>query len=227
MFGHPASRLYAMTQERIEQRRAFLLLLSLVLVILMHPILDQGMFRRVILGFLTFVPLVLTTIKIYEKKWVWPFVFLISGSVICAIAGAILSSGTLMALRWTLMTLAFGLSIIDLFSYLQQARTVTTEHLYTAASIYLLIGISWFALYSAIENIYPGSFLQTAAGSTNRPSDLLYFSLVTLTTLGYGDILPASGEVRMLAALEAITGVLYVAITVALLVSAYKQRLQE
>jgi hypothetical protein len=51
--------------------------------------------------------------------------------------------------------------------------------------------------------------------------------LVTLTTLGYGDILPASGEVRMLAALEAITGVLYVAITVALLVSAYKQRLQE
>jgi hypothetical protein len=125
------------------------------------------------------------------------------------------------------MTLAFGLSIIDLFSYLQQARTVTTEHLYTAASIYLLIGISWFALYSAIENIYPGSFLQTAAGSTNRPSDLLYFSLVTLTTLGYGDILPASGEVRMLAALEAITGVLYVAITVALLVSAYKQRLQE
>jgi Ion channel len=227
MFGHPASRLDAIMQERIEQRRAFLLLLSLVLVILMHPILDQGMFRRVILGFLTFVPLVLTTIKIYEKKWVWPFVFLISGSVICAIAGAILSSGTLMALQWTLMTLAFGLSIIDLFSYLQQARTVTTEHLYTAASIYLLIGISWFALYSAIENIYPGSFLQTAAGSTNRPSDLLYFSLVTLTTLGYGDILPASGEVRMLAALEAITGVLYVAITVALLVSAYKQRLQE
>jgi amino acid transporter len=110
---------------------------------------------------------------------------------------------------------------------LQQARTVNIGHLYTAASIYLLIGISWFALYSAIENIYPGSFLQTTAGSTNRPSDLLYFSLVTLTTVGYGDILPGSGEVRMLAALEAVTGVLYVAITVALLVSAYKQRDQE
>jgi hypothetical protein len=225
---HHASRQDGMMQERIEERRAFLLLLSLVLVILMHPVLDHGTFRRVILGFLTFVPLVLTTIKISEKKkWVWPFVFLISGSVICAIAGAILSSGSLLALRWTLMTLAFGLSVIDLFSYLQQARTVTIEHLYTAVSIYLLIGISWFALYSAIENIYPGSFLQTTAGLTNRPSDLLYFSLVTLTTVGYGDILPGSGEVRMLAALEAATGVLYVAITVALLVSAYKQRDQE
>jgi hypothetical protein len=51
--------------------------------------------------------------------------------------------------------------------------------------------------------------------------------LVTLTTVGYGDILPGSGEVRMLAALEAATGVLYVAITVALLVSAYKRRDQE
>jgi MFS-type transporter involved in bile tolerance (Atg22 family) len=72
-------------QERIEERRAFLLLLSLVLVILMHPVLDHGTFRRVILGFLTFVPLVLMTIKISDrKKWVWPFVFLISGSVICA-----------------------------------------------------------------------------------------------------------------------------------------------
>jgi hypothetical protein len=215
-----------MMQERIDQRRAFLLLLSLVLVILMHPVLDHNMFRRAILAFLTFVPLVLTTIKMSEKKWVWPLVFLIAGSVISAIAGAILSSGTLMALRWTLMTLAFGLSVIGLFSYLQQARTITTEHLYTAVSIYLLIGISWFALYSAIENIYPGSFLW-ADGLTNRPSDLLYFSLVTLTTVGYGDILPASGEARMLAAMEATTGVLYVAITVALLVSAYKQRLQE
>ena len=53
-------------------------------------------------------------------------------------------------------------------------------------------------------------------------SELLYFSLVTLSTIGYGDIVPLSGEVRMLAALEGVTGVLYVAITVALLVSSYK-----
>jgi hypothetical protein len=50
-----------------------------------------------------------------------------------------------------------------------------------------------------------------------RPGELLYFSLVTLSTIGYGDVVPLNAEVRILAALEGITGVLYVAITVALL----------
>jgi hypothetical protein len=147
--------------------------------------------------------------------------------LICGVGGTIFSNELLLVLQWILVTFAFGLSVLGLFSYLQEARTVTTGHLYTAASIYLLIGLCWFTLYSAIEKIYPGSFLQATTGSTNRPTDLLYFSLVTLTTLGYGDILPGSGEVRILAALEAGVGVLYVAITVAVLVSAYKQRTQE
>lgn len=47
---------------------------------------------------------------------------------------------------------------------------------------------------------------------------------MTLSTIGYGDVVPLHGEVRMLAALEGVTGVLYIAITVALLVSAYKQQ---
>src|SRR5882762_7084998 len=71
-----------------------------------------------------------------------------------------------------------------------------------------------------------GSFTHvthSAAGTIDRPSDLLYFSMAALT-LGYGDIFPVSGVVRMLSALEAGSGALYLAITVALLVSAHKQR---
>ena len=83
--------------------------------------------------------------------------------------------------------------------------------------------MQWFALYSAIDIFYPGAILHGTAG-TDRQSELLYFSLVTLSTVGYGDVVPFHGEVRMLAALEGVTGVLYVAITVALLVSAYKQQ---
>jgi hypothetical protein len=52
----------------------------------------------------------------------------------------------------------------------------------------------------------------------------LYFSPVTLSTIGYGDIVPLRGEVRMLAALEGISGVLYIAMMVALLVNAYRQQ---
>ena len=97
-------------------------------------------------------------------------------------------------------------------------------HLYTAISIYLLIGLAWFALYSAIDVFYPGSILRSSMAMADRSSELLYFSLVTLSTIGYGDVVPLYGEVRMLAALEGVTGVLYVAITVALLVSSYKQQ---
>jgi voltage-gated potassium channel Kch len=56
----------------------------------------------------------------------------------------------------------------------------------------------------------------------DRQTELLYFSLVTLSTIGYGDIVPLSGTARIVTALEGVTGVLYIAITVALLVSRFK-----
>ena len=123
-----------------------------------------------------------------------------------------------------MLTVFFGLSVAGLFTYLRNSRSIGTTHLFTAASIYLLIGMQWFALYSAIDAFRPGCFPQSASATADRQTELLYFSLVTLSTLGYGDIVPLHGEVRILAALEAITGVLYIAITVALLVSSYKQQ---
>jgi hypothetical protein len=66
--------------------------------------------------------------------------------------------------------------------------------------------------------------MQGGAALKNRESELLYFSLVTLSTIGYGDIVPVHPEVRMLAALEGLVGVLYIAITVAILVSTFRQR---
>ena len=68
------------------------------------------------------------------------------------------------------------------------------------------------------------SVLMTYIGShpAERDTDLLYFSLITLSTIGYGDVVPLGGEARILAALEGVTGVLYIAITVALLVSRFR-----
>ena len=84
--------------------------------------------------------------------------------------------------------------------------------------------MQWFAIYSAIDVLSPGSIQRSASVAADRHAELLYFSLITLSTIGYGDVVPLHGEVRMLAALEGIAGVLYIAITVALLVSAYRPR---
>jgi len=213
--------------DKARSRPDLLLLLSLLLVILVHPVLDHGNIRRLVLGVLMFVPLLLATVRLSEiKRWVWPSVLLMAGAFTFAVVSSIFPVRTLIGMKWGLLTAFFGLTVAGLFPYLKNARSVTDAHLYTAASIYLLLGMQWFALYSAIDVFHPGAILLSAAG-TDRQSELLYFSLVTLSTIGYGDIVPLHGEVRMLAALEGVTGVLYIAITVALLVSAYKQPANE
>ena len=211
--------------DRARSRPDLFLLLSLLLVILIYPVLDRGDFRKLILGALMFVPIVLATIRLAERKgWVWPTVLLMAVTFTFGVASTVFPIPILMGAKWALLVVFFGFTVYGLFPYLKNARSVTDEHLYTAVSIYLLLGMQWFALYSAIDVFFPGSILHNGATLTDRHSELLYFSLVTLSTIGYGDVVPVYGEVRMLAALEGVTGVLYIAITVALLVSAYKQQ---
>ena len=197
--------------------------MSLLLVMLLYPFLDRGEVRRLVLGGLMFAPLLLATVRMAQiKVWVFPTILLIGAVVVSAVASALFPSRMSVGLKWGILAAFFGLSVIVLFSYIKNARTIGDGHLYTAISIYLLLGMQWFAIYSAIDVLSPGSIQRSASVAADRHAELLYFSLVTLSTIGYGDVVPLHGEVRMLAALEGITGVLYIAITVALLVSAYR-----
>lgn len=212
---------------RAQTRPDLLLLLSLLLVILVHPALDHGDFRRLILSGLMFVPVILATVRLAEiKATVWASVLLMFAAFIFSVASLLFPNRALVGLKWGVLAAFFGLTVIGLFSHLRTARSIDASHLFTAVSIYLLLGLLWFALYSAIDTLDPASILHNNTTMTDRSSELLYFSLVTLSTIGYGDIVPLDGEVRMLAALEGVTGVLYIAITVALLVNAYKSREQ-
>ena len=209
----------------VKSRPDLLLLLSLLLVIVLHPILDHGSARRLILEGLLFVPILLSTIRLAEiKRRLWPFVLLVTGIFIFAVADKFWLNPVITSIKWGLVAVFFGVTVVGLFSYLGNAVSITRSHLYTAVSIYLLLGLLWFALYSAVACLLPGAILSSQGALADSQSELLYFSLVTLTTLGYGDIVPLHGEVRMLAALEAVTGVLYVAITVAILVSSYRRQ---
>ncbi len=208
-----------------QARRDLALLLSLLLVILLYPLLDNGEVQRLVLGGLMFVPLLLATVRMAQiKGWVGPAVLLMACAVVCAVVSVFFPFSIVVGLKWGILATFFGLCAIGLFRYLGEAHTIGEGHLYTAVSIYLLLGLQWFALYSAIDVFHPGSIQHSTSATADRHAELLYFSLVTLSTIGYGDVVPLQGEVRMLAALEGITGVLYIAITVALLVSAYRPR---
>ena len=211
------------TLNRIRPDR--LLLLSLVLMILLHPILDRSTLRRFLMEILIFVPVVLATLRLSQiKRRLRPTVLLMVIAMILAVVGDFWQSAVIITMKWTFLAAFLAVTVDGLFTFLRQAREVTEAHLYTATSIYLLLGMLWFSAYCAIDTYYPGSIMQGGSALTNRENQLLYFSLITLSTIGYGDIVPVDPEVRMLAALEGLVGVLYIAITVAILVSAFRHQ---
>lgn len=206
----------------LQSRPDLLLFLSLLTAILLTPVLDHGNWDRLVLAAVTFVPVVLCIVRLSQiKGWAWPSVFLALCNAVFVAAGNTFPSPTLTGIRWAFLAAFFGLAAAGLFSHLRNSRSVARAQLYTAVNIYLLLGLLWATLYLVIDAFSPGS-IQIGSHPVDRQTELLYFSLVTLSTIGYGDIVPLSGEARILAALEGVTGVLYIAITVALLVGRFR-----
>jgi hypothetical protein len=134
-------------------------------------------------------------------------------------SGPVLFAGHLCAVLFLL-----GASVLIMRS-LFSARTLTFDSVLGTVCGYLFLGLGWAVLYALIEGFRPGSFeispKLVTGGEVARPlpSVLTYYSFVTLTTVGYGDINPVSPATRTLAWMEAVTGQFYLAVIVAGLVS--------
>jgi hypothetical protein len=114
--------------------------------------------------------------------------------------------------------------IVQLLRFILWAPKVNSDVLAAAVSTYLLIGIVWAFAYTLVGRVVPRAFIFTVDPNLNRHMEgfeALYFSFVTLTSMGYGDIVPVANVARMLAMMEAITGVFYLALLVARLVGVY------
>jgi Ion channel len=112
-------------------------------------------------------------------------------------------------------------------------REVTAETISMSISIYLLLGLTWGLLYMVIFELQPHAFnlggsIDLSATQRWRPDALgpifIYFSLTTLSTIGFGDITPVTLQARYAAVAEGITGQFYLAILVARLVGIYMSR---
>ena len=100
---------------------------------------------------------------------------------------------------------------------LLQDREIILDHIFGAVAGYFLIGFCWYEIYSFLELIYTTPAI-IADGRAATESELLYYSFSTLTTLGYGDVLPTGIFLRHVTILEAIAGQLYIAVLMARLV---------
>lgn len=110
----------------------------------------------------------------------------------------------------------FGLTAVSVVAWIIRQREVTVDTIFAALSGFYLFGFSFGLIYSAVALVSPGAF---NLGADSTLQDFFYFSFVTLTTLGYGDIVPLQPFSRSLVTLEALTGQIYLVVLVARLVS--------
>jgi len=114
--------------------------------------------------------------------------------------------------------------VANLLRFVLRAPSVNVEVLCASISAYLMLGLMWTMAYWLVDQLTPGgafSFNTNAGPRSMNGFTGFYFSFITLSTVGYGDITPVSRIARWLAAMEAMTGLLYVAVLIARLVSLY------
>ena len=121
---------------------------------------------------------------------------------------------------WTVVALLAAASALR---FALVARAVDREHLYAGLSAYLLAGVFFGVFYWVLERTWSGSFAISGEDVQNNFSltGAIYYSFVTLATVGYGDIVPRSEAARGLAIVEAVAGQLYLTVMIARLVSLY------
>ena len=113
-----------------------------------------------------------------------------------------------------------GYATWRLFTGVMRSPRVTGDVLAGALAAYVLAGMSFAQLYHFIDARWPGSFA-VAGGQRAAFPDLVYFSFVTLLTIGFGDVVPTTGSVRAVTLLEGLFGVVSTTVVMAALVAAY------
>ena len=115
------------------------------------------------------------------------------------------------------------LMTIALLRYIYMSKVVNANVMMTAITVYIFIAAMFTPLYVIVSRLDVNAFVDNGLGVAPQWQQLVYFSFVTLATLGYGDVLPLNAWARSLATMEGMVGVLYVALIMGRLIGVYSQ----
>ena len=220
-----ANRTYPTFLQALSERRFFILLVLILFTIVLTPFLDQFIETRILMD------LFLTTIFIF-------IIFAIRSKRHHVIVASILALPLIVS-TWSfyfidsrhigLITrifsaLFFGYAVIIILQIIVRSAEITREIIFAAVVAYLLIALMWAFLYMILELVIPGSFSIPQSSIRQETMRFEYFSFITITTLGYGDITPLSDRASALALLEALIGKIYLVVLVAWLVGMHVSR---
>jgi len=207
---------------KTERDKALYLLVILIIHNLTYPMSTAGGIQPLIF-YTVFAAMFVVAVFLMSDRSLDRTLIALSGALVF-ITGVINSyasnSAALLALY--ISVIMYHLVMIVVLSlYIFLAKRVLTEVILAAVSLYLVIGSIFTAIFGLIEWLEPGSFVASSGGAVEWQS-FLYFSYITLTSLGYGDITPAKFYAQAFASFEAIIGVVYTVVLLSRLVGMHE-----
>ena len=215
-------RMWTATARFWETDRSLSILLLLLIVgeLVLPPLMPGRVHRGPVADLVASLLLLAGVFAVWgERRWVFRLVLLFSAIAVPTRWGSRLVPGGELA-SWRAVTELAALVLLTLvvLSKVLRPGLVTRDRLQGGIAAYLLLGLTWANAYQWAALHDPAAFSGAVAGGAGS-SQWVYYSLVTLTTMGYGDITPVSDVARSLAVGEALTGQLYLAILISRLVA--------
>jgi hypothetical protein len=205
-------------REIYFRRRFAILFVSLLALILVTPLVQGFVGIHIVWNiFLTAILLSGVHAVSGKKRNVYIASLLALPMLVSVWSGYFVESNSVVVVGTVCGVVFFAYMIVNILLFIYKQDEVSRDLIAGAAVVYLLMAMMWTFIYRVVEIAHPGSFTISATDIHERLR-LTYFSLVTITTLGYGDIVPTTGLASSLATLEAVVGQLYLVTTVAWLV---------
>lgn len=207
--------------RRVFFQRCFYLCVVLLALMGVSPFMEGTRGNYLLAGFNAFVVLAAAA-ALGRTALSFLLVLLLIGSAV-GLRFASLEQGHGALFNWALLlhALVYVSVLFLLLRYVFGPEVMDGDRLWGAASAYLMIGILWCFVYALVELEQHQTFLVRGERGNLQLAELLYFSFSTLTTIGFGDIVPASRGAQMAAMYEGIVGTLFLAILIAKLVGVY------
>ncbi|WP_420641485.1 ion channel [Candidatus Leptofilum sp.] len=220
-------------QKNPVEGKVIYVLILVTLVQTIYPLSISNTLLALIGYQVLYMSLMVAGILVVRERPFYTWVLIIAG-LVWLVAGVIYALNPLAEwaniIVYIVIAIFQGLVVRVLLHYIFTTRRVSRDVLYAACAVYLLLGAIFVPIYGLIETFtwFPEQTTHAFVDGLNNYDGVpipwqtfVYYSYATLTTLGYGDILPATFWARSAASVEAIIGVLYITIIMARLVGLY------
>jgi ion channel len=221
----PASQPTGLLSQKQQRGKFFYLFFTQILLITLFPYLAKPGLPTILLRLLSAASFLAAVYAVSERRSQRITAsILVVPTVVLNLASA-LRPGLQIAVPAMIATLLFmAFTLVSLLRAVLRSETISSDTIYGALSVYLLMAFAWGVAYLLLETLHPGALSLDSVRHPNHKidwDDCMFYSFVTITSTGYGDMVPVTAQGRSLSVLEAVSGMMYVAVLIARLVGIY------